>query len=329
MRSTADHKITTVLFILLMMVLILPAIQQITKIVVVGPLQGAVEHEKKPRLTWENWADENFQSSTEKYLNQQFGFRNWFVRLHNQVEYSLFKKSNAHSVIVGKKGYLYEENYIKSYYGRDFIGDSLMPAKVKRQKFLQDTLASLGKELVIVITPGKGWFYPEYIPDYLRGEKTKTNYETFIKDAARERLQVIDFNAWFMNQKNVAPYPLYPKTGIHWSRYAMNLVIDSLLHYIEKNRNIDLADVSIGKVRLSKKLIEPDRDIEDGSNLLFDIPNQPMAYADITYNDTAKNKPSVMVIADSFFWGLLNKHFLRSCFNGGEFCLCPMIRNSD
>ncbi len=334
MNGDKTNKISLILFLLLMAGLILPSVQQFTKIIDVGPLYGAIEKADKPSLSLKSWADEGFQSSTEKYLNQAFGFRNWFVRLHNQIAYSLFRETNAHSVVIGKASYLYEENYIKTYYGRDFIGDSLMAARIARLKYLHDTLASLGKELIVVMAPGKADFYPGFIPDYLRGERYKTNYEAFIEDAADAHLDIIDFNRWFIERKNSSPYPLYPKTGIHWSRYAMNLVIDSLIRYIGEKRNLDMPDAVIGPVHLSRRLLSPDRDIEDGMNLIFDIPNFPMAYADITFNDTGKEKPSIMVISDSFFWGLYNKGFIDHAFDEGEFwfynreIFSPMITGS-
>ncbi len=319
MQNTRENKITFILFIIMMIGLFLPMFQQFAKIVEVKPLLGAVELEKRPTRSIDSWIDESFQESSEKYLNQEFGFRNWFVKLHNQIEFSLFDATNAHSVVIGKDNYLYEENYIKAYYGRDFIGDSAMQAKVNRIKFLQDTLESLNKELLVVIAPGKSTFYPEYIPEHLKSEKSRTNLEAFLDLAKEDQLQLIDFNTWFVDQKEKSDYPLYPKTGIHWSRYAMNLVIDSLLSYIEEKRNIDLPDVNIGQIQISKNLIDPDRDIEDGMNLLFDIRNQPMANADISYNETGKVKPKAIVISDSFFWGLYGKGILKHAFNNGEF----------
>jgi hypothetical protein len=41
------------------------------------------------------WINGDYQREKEKYFNDQFGFRNDFVRLHNQIGYSLFKKMNA------------------------------------------------------------------------------------------------------------------------------------------------------------------------------------------------------------------------------------------
>ncbi len=182
-----------------------------------------------------------------------------------------------------------------------------------------DTLALLGKDLLVVIAPGKVTFYPEYIPDHLKGVISTTNYEAFVHLVKEDQFQLIDFNAWFVNQKTKSEYSLYPKTGIHWSRYAMDLVIDSLLSYIENKRNIDIPDYIIGQPVLSEKLIDPNRDLEDDMNLLFDIPNQPMAYSDVSYDEVGKENPTSIVISDSFFWGLYRKGLRKLAFNNEEF----------
>jgi hypothetical protein len=44
-----------------------------------------------------------------------------------------------------------------------------------------------------------------------------------------------------------------------------------------------------------------------------------MAYAETSYDEAGKVKPSVIVISDSFFWGLYGKGFLKNAFNNGEF----------
>ena len=41
------------------------------------------------------------------------------IRTMNQIDYSLFNETHARSVLVGKEGYLFEENYIKAALGLD------------------------------------------------------------------------------------------------------------------------------------------------------------------------------------------------------------------
>ena len=79
--------------------------------------------------------------------------------------------------------------YIKSFYGVGFLGDKKIEKKVNKLKSVQDTLKKLNIDLIVVIAPGKGLFYPEYIPeDYLTGDSTKTSYKSYIKSFKKNKI---------------------------------------------------------------------------------------------------------------------------------------------
>lgn len=317
----AFKKINTsqVLFLLLMALLWVPLLQMKTRLFEEEPLKGAVVKLENTEFSTRVWYDESFQQNSEKYLNQQFGFRNFLVRIYNQMTLWLYHKSTAKGVILGKENYLYEKNYIRAYYGQDFIGDSLIKARVQRLQHLQDTLAHEGKLLFVAIAPGKAQFYPEFIPKHLQSEKSTTNYERFLSEAKTSGLNVLDFNAWFIKNKYISLYPLYPKTGIHWSHYGMDLFIDSISKYIEKQKGVDIPDYEVTDYQLTKNYLSPDRDIEEGMNLLFPISNSPMAYGEGTVFAEGKTKLKAMAVSDSFFWGIYSKHVMYSVFDDGEF----------
>jgi hypothetical protein len=319
MKSSATYNPSRFLFLLLMALLWVPALQMKTKFFKERPLGGAVEEAAVPVLYDSTWFDESFQGQAEKYLNQNFGFRNVLVRVYNQMLFCLYNKSTARNVVVGKENYLFEKNYIEGYYGRDFIGDSLLHERVRRLALLQDTLASSGITLIVAMAPDKAWFYPEYIPDYLRGQNHTTNYEVFLREAKQQGLNLIDFNSWLLSMKDSSPYPLYPKTGIHWSNYGMHLSFDSLLKYIETSRKIDIPDYRIGDYELSVDYKSTNTDIEKGMNLLFPIDNIPMPYADFEVEESNKTKPKFMVVSDSFFWNIYGLGVMYSIFDDGEF----------
>ncbi len=318
-KTAATYNSSKILFLLLMAMIWIPLLQMQMSLFGERKLDGAIEVIEKTPLTQASWFDESFQAEAEKYLNQNFGFRNTMVRIYNQMAFWLYEKTTARNVVVGKENYLYEKNYINAYYGRDFIGDSLIRARVQRLKYLQDTLAASGKLLFVSIAPGKTQFYPDYIPNHLRGEKSITNYEKFLSIAEASGLNVLDFNAWFLQMKDTSRYPLYPKTGIHWSHYGMNLYFDSISKYIEKHKNVDIPDYLVSDYKLSTNYQTPDRDIEDGMNLLFPISNFPLAYGHDTVMTAGKTKLKAMVVSDSFFWGLYGKGLMYWVFNDGEF----------
>jgi hypothetical protein len=212
-----SNTIKGFLFCIILGLMLIPIIQSKFEFVKLTSLKGAITQPEKKYINAKDWFSGDFQLLEEKYLNETFGFRNLFIRINNQIAFSLFNKAKANGVIIGKHNYLYEENYIKAYYGTDFIGIDSISHRIERLKFIQDTLSKLNKTIIIVFAAGKGSFYPENFPKEYLKEKGKTNYEYHVKLAKEYGLNYIDFNSYFIENKNKSKYPLYPQYGIHWS----------------------------------------------------------------------------------------------------------------
>ena len=172
------------------------------------------------------------KKNADKYCTDSFGFQSPLVRTINQIDYSLFGQANAQYVIIGKDNYLYETPYIEAHLGMDFLGDSVVNQKVAMFKQVRDTLAALGTNLTMIFAPGKGSYFPEYIPDYYQKyRQARTNYDAFKLGFDTKQLPYLDFSAWFRQEKENALAPLFPRTGIHWSKYGMLVATDSILRY--------------------------------------------------------------------------------------------------
>lgn len=304
MRMNVDVK--KYLFRLLLIVLFLPWLQGTFKLIKVKELKGAVEKSYNPILNDRNWFEGRYQHLKEQYLNNEFGFRPSFVRLHNQIDFWLFDKLHAQSVIRGKENYLYEYNYIKTYYGLDYIGADSIRNRMHQIKIIQDSLQARNKLFLLVFAASKGQFYPEYFPDSSIRDKKTTNFEMHIKYAAETGVNFIDFNTWILSMKNKSPYPLYTKYGIHWSYYSACLVADSLLHYIEQKTNRDLPELEWKETEMAAARFD-DNDIEKGLNLIIPLSGPKLAYPKIYLDDKGTHsKPKVTVVSDSYYWSLFN-----------------------
>jgi len=291
---------------MIMLFLIIPFIQGKLHFMELAPLKGSVTLPGETPFTFKSWFSGEYQEQQETYLNETFGFRNLFVRINNQLAFSVFNKAKANGVIVGKKNYLFEENYLKAYYGTDFIGQDSISRRMQKIKFISDTLAKLNKDIFIIFAAGKGSFYPEYFPDKAKREKGVTNYEKHVELAQNLGLKFIDFNKYFVEQESKSKYPLYPQYGIHWSYYGMSLAADSMIRFIEKTRNIDMADLYWDTIELCQPR-GTDYDIADGMNIKFKLKSFEMAYPVIQFqSDEGKTKPSVLMIADSYYWDMFN-----------------------
>ena len=316
--SRSSHILRSLLLALIFILLCLPLIQDKFEFFEETPLNGDIVYPKEDSLTVDSWFSGSYQQKKEDVVNDLFGLRNFCVRLNNQVAFSFFKLAKANNVIVGRENYLYEEKYITSYMGQDMISNEKADETLKKLKFISDTLEKMNKQVLLVFAAGKASFYPEFIPDKYVKVNGQSNYQLMSQKAKQAGLHVLDVNAWFMAQKNKTKYPLYPQYGIHWSEYGSVLVADTLIKTIERLRNIDVPNVYID----SLKVEQPDGidyDIADGMNLLARLKSFDMANVKVGFeSDSGKTKPSVLVISDSFYWGIYD-FGISKCFSNHHF----------
>jgi hypothetical protein len=325
MKAKLTHITKHLMFIGIVLMMCIPALQQYFEFREERPLKGAVIiHEYVP-FSWDTWFEGDFQKSTSKYVKTNFGFRSEFIRLNNQKHYSFYNRARANGVIVGKESYLYEENYIEAHLGLDFIGWKEIEEKTRKLKFIQDKLKENGTDLYVVFAPGKGSYNSEYIPDsYLdKSKKQKihaTNYETYKQEFLEQNVNFLDFKTWFLDMKDTTSYPLFGKAGIHWSKYGEFLAADSLLQEIGKIRNAPMPDLVLDNVVEQELNQWGDFDIGEGMNLLFDLPTFAMGYPEFHWDwDTTQSQQIVTFVADSYYWGMFNYGFSRDLFGDGEF----------
>ena len=314
-----DEKKTKTLFVILGLVLTLPLLQQITGIVHEKSLKGAVEKPIQPTLNNKDWFDGSFQSSFENYINACFGFRNSFIRLNNQLAYSISHKAKANGVIIGKENCLFEENYIKSYYGRDFVGEDSINHVVERLRLLQTLLKTKGIDLVLVLNPGKASFFPELIPDDLKSEKQLSNYQYYAQKAREKKLNVLDLNALFLQLKQKSPYPLFSKCGIHWTYYCETLAEDTLIKYLGALQNVATPTIRISSIYWDEGSLFRDADIKEGMNLIDGPDCEQLAYPIYQVIDNNRTLLNCITISDSFYWGIYGRDDIKKLFRENQF----------
>lgn len=294
----------------------LPILHNIINIPLVKPLKGDVVIPENVSFSLNKWNSGEYQEKKDNYNNSIFSIRPILIRINNEFYFRVFKTVRANGIVVGKKNYLYEENYIKAYNGTDFIGEDSLRNILTKLEFISDTLNKLNKQLIIVFAAGKASFYPEFIPDKYLPAKEKTNYKFLSVAAKKMDLNVIDFNRWFIDNKHKSKHPLYPQFGIHWSAYGSAFAADSIIRYIEEKRNIDAPNFIYDGFDF-KQPFETDYDIADGMNLLFKLKSFQMTYPKLQIQK-GETKPKVLMIADSYYWEMYGKG-ISNCFQDDHF----------
>ena len=176
-------------------------------------------------------------------------------------------------------------------------------------------------ELIILIAPNKANYYSAHIPTYLQRDKKISNYDYYVKKLDELNFNVLDVNNWFLKMGTKNEYPLFTKTGTHWSHYAASLVADSLIGYIERKINREMYHFEIDSLDFSfTRKANTDYDIGDLMNTLFAVDDNsygfPSSFKSIPNSDNYK--PSMIVIADSFVWTIYRDYF-SSCFYDVEY----------
>jgi hypothetical protein len=295
--------INKLIYILFLLVLFVPAVQYFTPLTSLKPLDGAYTLQEKPELTWQSWYSGEFQEKYVIHLEDYAGFREWIIRFYNQLNYTLFDEAESPGCVVGKNDQLFLRSYIEEYLGIKFMGQEYIDQKVKKIKFIHDYMELNGKTFFLVFAPGKASFFPEYIPqEYMNKPVSINNHDYYAKRCAELAIPVIDMNRWFIRLKTHTPYDLYPLNGVHWTDYGMYVGMDSLIRFIEHERNINLPDMILEDVLISDSIAPPNNDVEINMNLICDIKKPPVPYPVLAFNNDGCDTARVLVIADSYFW---------------------------
>ena len=294
-----------------LLLLLLPLFQTIFTPFKEKKLNGFFLLNDEPELkwfTWKKWFNGSFQVDYSKSTEDHIGLRNSLFRLHNQYDYSLFGITHAQGFIKGKKGNLFEEDYIQEYTGKYFIGKNAISKKFRKLRVIQEDLKTENIDLIPVIEPGKASFYSELIPRHYHPEKRSiSNQDYFLQQFNELKISYLDLNRYFLQLKDTCRFPLFPKYGMHWSIYGVTIAVDTLIRFIERARNVKMPYFIVKKYEVSDSLRYTDNDIGNMLNLVFPLPKVKVAYPDLEYINTfGQKRLNVLVIADSYYLNIVN-----------------------
>ncbi len=305
-------KYDLILFALLMVFLFVPIIQEWGGVFPVKPLKGVFEPTPKPKLTFDNYKSNTFQTQSEKYVSENFGMREPVIRLYNQYVWSAYNKTYCHFIVPGKDGYLYYALAVNEHYGLELPKhyksneDAMKDAdtELRQMNKLRHVLKDYGIEFVAFIAPDKPEVYPEYLPR--RNADTTTIHidEYFSRRMEETGFPFINMTDWFVSMRDTASFPLFPKTDSHW-RYSAIYGYDSLFRFINTlGGEAKFPTLHIGPpITYKSDKLEGD---EETLNLIFRIHSDKTQYkSNITVeSDSTHRKPKVLFVGDSFIYSM-------------------------
>ena len=300
-----------VLCALLMVLLLAPMVQHHYHPFKLKELNGAIVKVEKPELTFEAYRDLSYQTKLESYVSSNFGFHEWVIRLYNQYLW-LFRKTYAADVVVGKDKWLYGVTSVKNYYRQasyEFADsnqemEQILDKDVERLKKVQDMLDQRGVKCFMLICPSKDIIYPEFMPrngKWVMGDGLVA-LDYCLKAFEEQGVNYLDLCTWFAQIKDSVDYPIFPRTGLHWSDAASVYAADTLIRYMEQLTGKNIPNIQIGPLFESETWY-PDNDLERSMNLMWAIqPNKNLYTTTSIIPDSTAQPLRLLTIGDSFFW---------------------------
>ena len=306
------NRFCTILCILTMIGFVLVFVQEKWRPFKLNPLAGVTFATEKPELTLKNFASGQFQNQAEQYSRENFGFREWHIKLYNQFNYSLFNQTTCHFITPGKDGWLFYTEAFNDYYGIEPIhqyrtydrAKEWARKDVRLMNKLRYVLKDYGIEFLCFMAPNKAEVYSEYLP-YHQPAPADAIHTAAYYDSLMTAINFphVEMTKWYQNMKDTASFLLFPKRDTHW-RYSAVYGYDSLFNYMNSLNNFGIPDIHIDRL-VKLDTMYPEND-EQTLNLIFPIGNDSPKYrADITVDyGEGYHKPKVLFVGDSFIWDL-------------------------
>jgi len=315
------QKIKNGLLLLIFIFLFLPMLQQEFTLVPVEKFTGNFDKQLYHEFTWTEWWDGSFWNLRSQLLTEQVGFEGDFVKLNNQLDYSLFHKYKSQSLVIGDNNCLFYREFLFPYYGKNFVGTQAILGKVSKLKALQDTFAHMGKSLVLIQAPCKVSYYADLIPAGFKALKRKTtNYEVLAHVADSIGINHIDLNSWFVSLKPKTTDLLFTKESIHWSMYGSLIAADSCTHYLEQLRHVKMVRPCWTKIEHTRTARYTDDDITKSIKMILPFSDDIYSYPEVTYPDSGiTSRPRVIYIGDSFLFNWMKSRYLDNANIHWEF----------
>jgi len=293
-------------------------------------LSGASTPAATPGWTWAEVRSGNFTRQCEKWFNEHIGLRNLWVRLDNQIYFSIFHEAPTHkegtTVVVTPDDWLYERHYLHHALSDYQPLPETPPPEViaARIRSVQDKLARRGIPLLLVVAPNKAEVYPEHLPAARFGGRTpaahRTHFETLRPYLKKAGVRYFDGPAQFADWKRAGQPDLFASTGTHWSYHAVYDVWQALRAELNPGMRRPLPAFELR----SRALAAPqanDRDMLLLLNLLVNPANPAKVPNPVLVPQTRLPQdrlPRILWVHDSFGWNLIEQLYAANAAQPSE-----------
>jgi alginate O-acetyltransferase complex protein AlgJ len=308
----------------LAVLLLLPLIQMQVRIVPVSALRGVQKPVCFPKVNLYSIRHGEFQVMAEKWFARNFGLRELWIRLHNQILYTLLRTTPIESTVdVGKNGQLYEKNYMEHYLGIKNPHIENLPEHMSGLKRLQQMLRDRGISLIVCISPSKAAFVPEDIPGFYDSDKRTVSigYRFMVRLLNENGIPWIDGPGLLRLHRNDSGAPIFPRCSSHWNSVGAFYSADRFVAVAESLAGHPMVHPLLESVAIDHNPSSNDRELANLMNLFLTPADFPVAHVKFGSKGTSEggNRPRLVVEGGSFNWIWLDALFCGRCLESADF----------
>lgn len=319
MDKPRHHIIPFVCIMTLLAVIVLQGFTGIVKTKPLSPYTSNIVVEKQD-LTFKTYLDGSYQEYLAQQARKSTGFREFFSRCHNQIDYTCFGEIANPNVVEGKCHEFFLKGNIDDIKGKLLVKKygSIENAKADARKNVEKTLTLIdslrqhGTQFLFVLCPTKPAVYPEYLPETYKDSISDFVLAEYYAQLFKENdIPHINFYSYFKTIKNSFPYPLYTRIGSHWSEATIPFVADSILRKLETITDYRLPSIEVTDPHLSRDYSDQDGELETHIDLLLPLCKPKVSRPVFTLQDTiGKDRPNLLVVGDGYFTPLQGSCFV-------------------
>lgn len=176
--------------------------------------------------------DHTYFKKLKLYFQENFGFRNHFIRLHNLCKYYLFEVSPVpEKVVVGKDGWLFKEELVRDLTVVKPLSEKQLKTIVRRVRKMNKRLNKMGIKYYIMLPTEKAILYPEKLP---YGLEIQNSIRRQISEEIRKRTDIPVIDTEELLRANMDKF-LYYQYDFHWNEVAGFLAYLELMKVLEKD----------------------------------------------------------------------------------------------
>jgi len=297
-------------------------VQHVSGVFKIKKLDGFTAPVEPVKLSLESFRNQSYQEYVRQHLQNNFGFRDIYIRTYNQFVYSFFHETTNHNIVMGKQGDLYLKQYtdvftgkaLRDQYGTEDSARIAMRHNVEETCRIIDTLKHFGTDLIVILAPSKPLIYPERLPDEIQQEGASFSIqEEYVRLYKQAGVEHINFVPLFRQLKKDSPYPVYTKFGTHWAFSTIPFVADTILQKIATVKQYPMPHAIYGDSNITIRYPNSDKELESQMNLLFPLRHERIPNPHFTLqNDREYCKPNLLVVGDSYFTQLESNDFVKA-----------------